>query len=161
MENASKALLMAAGVLIGLMIISLAVFLFSNFGGTSAKIYEQVRENQIKQFNSQFTAYVDNTNVTIYDVVSMANLATQNNKEHGYSKKTAEGKDDYISVEMDGISIEYGTEKEPSLIQIKYNEYISEQVKNIGRNTNLKTYTVTVAISSETGRVYQVNCDSR
>ena len=121
MENASKALLMAAGVLIGLMIISLAVFLFSNFGGTSAKIYEQVRENQIKQFNSQFTAYVDNTNVTIYDVVSMANLATQNNKEHGYSKKTAEGKDDYISVEMDGISIEYGTEKDPSLIQIEYN----------------------------------------
>ncbi len=161
MENASKALLMAAGVLIGLMIISLAVFLFSNFGGTSAKIYEQVRENQIKQFNSQFTAYVDNTNVTIYDVVSMANLATQNNKEHGYSKKTAEGKDDYISVEMDGISIEYGTEKEPSLIQIEYNKYISEQVKDIGRDTNLKIYTVTVDISSETGRVYQVKCDSR
>ena len=32
MENASKALLMAAGVLIGVLILSLAVYLFENFG---------------------------------------------------------------------------------------------------------------------------------
>ena len=31
MENASKALIMAAGVLIGLLIISIAIFLFVNF----------------------------------------------------------------------------------------------------------------------------------
>ena len=32
MENASKALLMAAGTLIGMLIISLAVYLFTSFG---------------------------------------------------------------------------------------------------------------------------------
>ena len=34
MENASKALLMAEGVLIGLMVSSLGVYLFTQFGGT-------------------------------------------------------------------------------------------------------------------------------
>ena len=38
MENASKALLMAAEVLIGLLILSLAVYLFADFGSTSAEI---------------------------------------------------------------------------------------------------------------------------
>ena len=38
MENASKALIMAGGVLIGVLIISLAVYLFVSFGQTSAEI---------------------------------------------------------------------------------------------------------------------------
>lgn len=33
MENASKALIMAGGVLIGILILSLAVYLFIDFGG--------------------------------------------------------------------------------------------------------------------------------
>ena len=57
MENASKALLMAAGVLIGVLIISLAVYLMSYFGGVSADIHKRQKANQINQFNSQFTAY--------------------------------------------------------------------------------------------------------
>jgi len=36
MENASKALLMAAGVLIGLLVLSLMVYLFASFASTSA-----------------------------------------------------------------------------------------------------------------------------
>ena len=38
MENASKALIMAAGVLIGVLILSLAVFLFLDFCPTSERI---------------------------------------------------------------------------------------------------------------------------
>ena len=72
MENASKALLMAAGVLIGLMVISLGVYLFTQFGGTSAQIHNNIEESQIAQFNSQFTAYQARDNVTIHDIVSMA-----------------------------------------------------------------------------------------
>ena len=39
MENASKALIMAAGVLLGVMIISFAVYLFSTFGSYSNDVY--------------------------------------------------------------------------------------------------------------------------
>lgn len=38
MENASKALIMAASVLIAIMVLSLGVYLFSIFGGTSQEI---------------------------------------------------------------------------------------------------------------------------
>ena len=58
MENASKALLMAAGVLLGILILSLAIYLFVSFGQTSAEINEKNRQQQIVQFNSQYTVYL-------------------------------------------------------------------------------------------------------
>lgn len=104
MENASKALLMAAGVLIGILIISLAVYLFVSFGSTSAEIHKQNDEQQIEQFNSQFTSY-EGKKCTIYDVVTVANLATENNKYYELKKSNLndrmQGNDNYISVRVD------------------------------------------------------------
>ena len=57
MENASKALIMAAGVLIGMLILSLAVYLYIDFGTSAAQINSQITEQQIAQFNSKFTSY--------------------------------------------------------------------------------------------------------
>ena len=68
MENASKALLMAAGVLIGVLILSLAIYLFVSFGQTSAEINEKNRKQQIVQFNSQYTVYLGRDDITIYDI---------------------------------------------------------------------------------------------
>lgn len=79
MENASKALLMAGGVLIGILIMTLAVFLFADFGTTSAKINEQNAEKQLIQFNSKFTSYEAKNGLTIYDVITVAGYARENN----------------------------------------------------------------------------------
>ena len=57
MENASKALIMAAGVLIGVLILSLAVYLFFDFASTSSELHEETRLNQVNEFNAQFTSY--------------------------------------------------------------------------------------------------------
>ena len=57
MENASNALLIAGGVLIGVLILSLAVYLFADFGSTSADINQRTAEQQLTQFNSKFTVY--------------------------------------------------------------------------------------------------------
>ena len=73
MENASKALLMAAGVLIGILILSLAVFLFTNFGSASAEINKQ---NEIKRINEELSetyeklerAYLDSVQTLRYTV---------------------------------------------------------------------------------------------
>ena len=56
MENASKALLMAAGVLIGILILSLGVYLFVSFSQHASQTYDQIKEDQINQFNSEFVA---------------------------------------------------------------------------------------------------------
>ena len=165
MENASKALLMAAGVLIGIMILSLAVYLFLNFGGTSAQISQIAEENQIAQFNSQFLTHVGKENVTIYDVISMANLATQNNKNYEFSKSThmnPTGDDYYIAVVLQGKGqIEYGIETNDNTIKEKYDEYILEQVNSINASTALTYYNVQVEISDLTDRVYRVTCNPR
>ena len=90
MENASKALLMAGGVLIGILIMSLAVFLYIDFGQSAAEINEQNAQAQLYQFNSRFTVY-DTTKSgsnekvewTIYDVVTVAGFAYENNEYYG------------------------------------------------------------------------------
>ena len=161
MENASKALLMAAGVLLGLMIISLAVLLFTNFGGTSSQIHDNIEQNQISQFNSQFTQYIGKNNVTIYDVISMANLATENNKYYEFSRPAnmPTGNDNYITVILDGTRIEYGTEETNENITNDYNSIIADRVSQISEsNINLPTYDVQVQISDVTRRVFVVTC---
>ena len=161
MENASKALIMAAGVLLGIMIISLAVYLFSNFGGTSSQIHANIEENQIAQFNSQFTQYVGKENVTIHDVVSMAKLATQNNQSYEFMHRNdseVTGNDRYISVTLGNKSIELGYGAMPNTIEENYNKLISDEVNNISDATGLPKYDVQVEISEVTQRVYKVIC---
>ena len=165
MENASKALLMAAGVLLGIMIISLAVYLFSNFAGTSSQIHANIEENQIAQFNSQFTTYEGKDNVTIHDVVSMASLATQNNQTYEIPYQAADENSSYIAVICNGVSIELGykpnqtTEQRKNEIEQKYNKLISNEVNNISNENGLPKYTVKVDISPVTKRVYRVTCN--
>lgn len=85
MENASKALVMAGGVLIGVLIMSLAVYLFVDFGSTSAKINAKNAEQQLVEFNSKFTSYEGyrdddgNWKITIYDIITLAGYAKENN----------------------------------------------------------------------------------
>lgn len=81
MENASDALIIAGGVLIGLLIISLAVYLFASFGVTSKKINDQIDEHKLIEYNAQYTIY-DNPDIdiTIYDIVKVANIAKENNE---------------------------------------------------------------------------------
>lgn len=157
MENASKALLMAAGVLIGVLILSLAVFLFVNFGGTSARIHDTVQKNQLAKFNTQFTNYETKESVTIYDIVSVANLATENNRENQLQKKTAptNGIDNYITVKLKGRCIEGGENTEIKQLEEDYNKKIIEDI-NRQNNGELKKYKTKTYISTETGRVYLI-----
>lgn len=79
MENASKALLMAAGVLIGLLVLSLAVYLFMSFGAESQEIYAEIENKQLNKYNAQFNVYSGREDITIYEIISLANLAKENN----------------------------------------------------------------------------------
>lgn len=156
MENASRALLIAASVLIGIMILTLAVYLIMNFGGTSAQIEKQAKQNQINQFNSQFTVFDQRTNLTIYDVVTMANLATENNvkKELIANNQNINNPNTlYITVYLKGKRIEKGS-GETDLQSYATN--ILQDINQIQPNTELKKYTAKVAISQITGLVYKI-----
>ena len=75
MENASKALIMAGGMLIGILILTLAAYLFITFGYQASKVGDRVKEQQIEKFNSDYNVYAESDNITIYDVITVANRA--------------------------------------------------------------------------------------
>lgn len=111
MENASKALIMAAEVLVGVMIISLGVYLFNIMGNYSRETSEKIEDAQIAQFNSQFQQfYGDRTNddgeiepiqCTIHDIASLVNLAKKNNEQYELTGETKKSeKSFYIQIDL-------------------------------------------------------------
>lgn len=77
MENASKALLMAASVLIGIILISLMVIMFMNSGNVSSSYDKTISQEEISVFNSNFTKYVGR-GLTIHEVKSIIYFAEAN-----------------------------------------------------------------------------------
>lgn len=62
MENASKALIIAGGVLIGVALISLALYLFASARGLTDASNEILTQSQIESFNRFYFAYAPNLN---------------------------------------------------------------------------------------------------
>lgn len=81
MENASKALIMAGSILIGVIIMSIGVYVFSVYGGTSEQIQKQLNEKAIAEFNAHFTKYEGMQECTIHDIVSLVNFAKKYNED--------------------------------------------------------------------------------
>lgn len=156
MENASKALLMAAGVLIGVLILTLMVYLFVDFGTISAQIHSQVSQRQINEFNSKFTSYESyedegKSEITIYDVITVANYARENND---YYKESNLYDSDY-KVEVRLKSSRGTTILTSKEITVDYiNKLVQdEQVNN---NTWLVEYKCEVTGYHNNGRVSEV-----
>lgn len=166
MENASKALLMAAGVLIGVLILTLAVYLFATFGATSAELHKQQATDRLNQFNSQFTSYEGKEGLTIYDAITVANLATENNKYYDIQTKNLpsnallpDESDYYVSVFLENTNIAYGTENDASKEKEndeKNNQLIQNEIIDNNTNNELSKYTCKTYISTTTQRVYKV-----
>lgn len=81
MENASKALLMAGEILIGIIIISIFAWIFGKTQEFAEGYNENMNKQKIVAFNNQYTQYITNNTDTdatyIYaeDVVTIANQA--------------------------------------------------------------------------------------
>ena len=109
MENATKALLMAAVILISVIILSLGVYLFMYFSDYAKGVNDDIRDNQIQQFNSQFLSY-EGKELTVYDVITLANLAKDYNKANEFYDKTSSG---YINVDAMVINSSIGAVPPP------------------------------------------------
>ena len=107
MENASKALLMAATVLVGVLILSIGVYLFSIFGDFSSETAKQIEKKKISEFNAQFYKYLGQKECRAHDIVTVANLAKENNKNHEYTNADRTTGNYYIKVIVKGVETEY------------------------------------------------------
>lgn len=83
MENASKALFIAVGVFIGLLLLALMIYVFSQ-GARVSEAYDQKQiTNQLELYNSRFEEF-DRENNNVIDAISLANLAYDVNNSCNY-----------------------------------------------------------------------------
>lgn len=81
MENASKALLMAGGVLIALLVIGALVLMFNQIGSYQQSQDTNKKNSQLAEFNLEFERYLDDKGITGADVISLINkVVDYNNK---------------------------------------------------------------------------------
>ena len=57
MENASKALIIAGTIIIVMIVIAAGMYLFNSAGGLSASVQSKWSDDEILNFNRQFTKY--------------------------------------------------------------------------------------------------------
>lgn len=79
MENASKALIMAGGMLIALIIISILVVLFGNIGDVYYEQGESLTVEQLEEYNRKFAVYNNTKGLYGSELLSLANLADEYN----------------------------------------------------------------------------------
>lgn len=95
MENASKALLIAGAMLLLILVLTFSVYLVRKIGGQTSELYGDLEQSKIDEFNQKFFIYNDRGTkkdaegnwinpLTIQDVISIINLAKDNNENQKY-----------------------------------------------------------------------------
>ena len=112
MENASKALLIAAEVLIGIVLLTLFSYLFTLMAENTSRIEKRAKLNRINEFNQEFLNYEgrgvrevgkDSSGHSIYnplsiqDVATLINLAKDNDTKYKFYTK--------VKIVLDGVDL--------------------------------------------------------
>lgn len=166
MENASKALIMAASILVGVMIISVGVALFNSFSEFSRSTVQKVEDAKIAEWNNNYLKYYGNytddngkerpIQVTAHDIVSIANSAKQNNINYELDTQNYNENTYYLQVQVKTDShFESKTDEEK-------NKFLKENslTKNNDNTYSTKYYMCTeVKVSEATKRVVYIKFD--
>jgi len=165
-ENASKALLMAASVLVGILILSLIAYLYTIFGDYGSLIQARLESKKINEFNVQFTQYEsykdDNGNwqntCKASDIVSLANLAKQNNQNYDFGTDSLAEKEKegtfYITIDTSAINGERNFE---TLSTDAYIKFMKSEIGTMQDGTyQVKDYSCSILIDQYTKRVKKV-----
>lgn len=147
MENAVKALLIAAGVLIGVLILSMAVALYTSLSGYAEEVTIGIEQNELNRFNEQFTRYIRN-DLTIHDVVTVANIAYENNLDYSLTRDSASETTYYIQVILKDDKGERYIE---DVINTEANQLLEDNLNNV-----FKCTVNNIQFSSVTGRIMSI-----
>lgn len=128
MENASKALIMAAEILFGVILLTIFVVAFSAWKNMSDSINENIELTKVQEFNSKFEVYMDKE-LTAYDIVTIINMVNEFNYPDGY------GKDDYGNNKND--------EEKIKIVPPTLPEEIANNASKFIKDNNGKRYKIT------------------
>lgn len=92
MENAAKAILIAGGVLIAILLLTLFSYLFRQMGEDTADIYTTLEQSEIAEFNQKFLNYDwkvtgEGKALSVQDVATLISLTLEGNNKYNYRNK--------------------------------------------------------------------------
>lgn len=140
MENASKALIISAEILLGVLLLTLMVYAFHAMGSFSDTVDKNIETKTIAEFNTKFERF-QNKNLTAQDVVTIINLAKQHNEK----------------METEAVTILLNGGKLPlnKYTEEKSNEFI--QNNSFNSNNEIQYFTCTgMNYNKETGKIDQI-----
>lgn len=88
MENATKALLIASGTLMGIMLLALMTYFFRSLSPLEETRQKTEETEQLTAFNEEYTAYEKKLMYGV-DLISVLNKAKSNNEKYAEGKYTA------------------------------------------------------------------------
>ena len=102
MENAAKALMIAGGVLISIIIISMFILMINDLTSFQQNENDMKRQEQLLEFNQQFEIY-NSDSVRGNDLMSLINKTIDYNKRNTTAVGADQGNDGYepITIEID------------------------------------------------------------
>ena len=96
MENATKALMMAGGVILVMLLVSLFIYAWGTFSEYYASQQELSEISGTTEFNQQFTNY-DRDDVSGYELISLANRIADYNQRYS---TTGTNDENYVPVTL-------------------------------------------------------------
>lgn len=137
MENASKALIMAGGMLIALLIIGALVLVFNQIGDYEKVQTSSKKSSQIADFNKELSKY-SGDNVKGYDMITLINKAIDfNSKDGSTGEANSVDYDKKITIEltnMKAFTNKYGVSGTMTLF--KKSEYKNSELIDVIKQFN-------------------------
>jgi len=107
-ENATNGLMMAGSILVGIIVISLFVYMFSSMGAIAKDFQETIDSTSVQKFNEAFEKYITRNApsgeqlnaddlLTAHDLLTVYNLAEEKNRQAGM---------DIIKIKFTGITFD-------------------------------------------------------
>ncbi len=158
MENAARALYISAGVLIAVMILSLAGVLYSSMQGYVQESNNEIKQNNISGFNTKYLNYVNYTGgtqqfeLTIQDVVTVASSAYENNSKYEVDTSQWSAGPDALYVQVN-----LGTSRIDQTINDKNAENNMINLLEKNKEKKYKCESSDVLISQSSGQVYSIS----
>lgn len=165
MENASKALLIAGGVLIAIMVASLGVYFARTISAQSAKTYAQLEESKIAEFNQKFLKFNNEIrfeeinssiktyktgSINIQDIATLIYLAKDSNRDNNLTDDMSPAnpendKSMYVTVQLNDAPV-----TNQNAEKLKHKDLTDMLNSQAGQN---KLYSCEIEINSFTGYV--------
>ena len=135
MENAAKALIIAGGGLLLVLVLTLAMFIFKRMATQSSSFYKEMSDTERFEYNQKFFNY-ESENLRIQDVVTLINLVKDANEKQRAPVT--------INVSFDGEPL--------NLILFDSGEFLSKEILASDDN-NKKKYKCNVEYAGDSGYV--------